>query len=407
MQKAAQTRPTRPRGRPMKFPSNISALEPQDAKIERPQKKPRSLRHLKSRRKMSLLEKLPSELLQEVFLFAKNLNLPRASPILAGKLSAKYTYMRTIVEAFHEAWAPQYEWIKYDAQLVDGHGSPPPLAEGDPKLQAAVLRCRWINFELFKKAQDEWLRRAAIGRDDPPEIPHHVLEVHEKDLPSEKLLTHYMTSHGLEETEAEAFRKAWHPRKLLYRHSVADDLFEPDYEDFRNLVDNLNWEQSPIVSWFESRWHWQEPYFKVHEGFEIPAYLLHGPWSDDNLKFLFYLARSLAQVDWFDSTSGEEAVAGLYTAIRTGNLYALFVLSRFCDEKHVSVALIKYAIWNATLHREEIMKFFKPLVQDLGHRDRVEVRKEITRFRTEVSAEGDDGERERLVQVTKSVWEIP
>jgi hypothetical protein len=66
--------------------------------------KKRSLKNLKSKRKMSQLEKLPVELLQKVYLFALNINLPRASPILGAKLTSDLIYHKTILAAFRPTW---------------------------------------------------------------------------------------------------------------------------------------------------------------------------------------------------------------------------------------------------------------------------------------------------------------
>lgn len=66
--------------------------------------KKKSLKNLKSKRKMSALEKLPTELLQHIFLYCLDLNLPRASPILAGNLSSPSIYSQTIIAAFWPTW---------------------------------------------------------------------------------------------------------------------------------------------------------------------------------------------------------------------------------------------------------------------------------------------------------------
>lgn len=67
--------------------------------------KKRSLKNLKSRRKMSPLERLPTELLQQIFLYCLNLHLPRSSPVIAGKLSSTSMYHRAIIAAFGPTWS--------------------------------------------------------------------------------------------------------------------------------------------------------------------------------------------------------------------------------------------------------------------------------------------------------------
>jgi len=57
---------------------------------------------------MSHLEKLPTELLETVFLYCLNINLPRSSPIIGAKLSSKLIYTRTLLSAFGPTWDRYY-----------------------------------------------------------------------------------------------------------------------------------------------------------------------------------------------------------------------------------------------------------------------------------------------------------
>jgi hypothetical protein len=63
---------------------------------------------------MSQLERLPVELLEKVYLFALNINLPMASPIIGGKLSSDLIYHKSVMAAFGPTWAhwPDLEpWV--------------------------------------------------------------------------------------------------------------------------------------------------------------------------------------------------------------------------------------------------------------------------------------------------------
>ena len=82
---------------------------------------------------MATLEKLPTEILTPIFLFSMNLDLPRASPIIAGKLSSRLTIVETIANAFSPTWEYYYE-------LVKGDGSTRTEVAGDPKLQVSSVR---------------------------------------------------------------------------------------------------------------------------------------------------------------------------------------------------------------------------------------------------------------------------
>ena len=75
---------------------------------------------------MSLLERLPMELLEKVFFYCVNLDFPRSSPVICGKLSSEVVYTRTILAAFEDTWERYYT-------------SPPDILlspiHGDDKLQ--------------------------------------------------------------------------------------------------------------------------------------------------------------------------------------------------------------------------------------------------------------------------------
>lgn len=57
---------------------------------------------------MSNLEKLPTELLVEIFLYCMNIDLPRSSPVIGGKLTSELIYIRTVIEAFGPTWNEEY-----------------------------------------------------------------------------------------------------------------------------------------------------------------------------------------------------------------------------------------------------------------------------------------------------------
>ena len=57
---------------------------------------------------MSQLERLPTELLENIFLYCLNLSLPACSPIIGGKLSSEAIYNKTVVAAFHPTWDTWY-----------------------------------------------------------------------------------------------------------------------------------------------------------------------------------------------------------------------------------------------------------------------------------------------------------
>lgn len=48
---------------------------------------------------MSGLELLPTELLHDILLYSRNVNLARTSPVIGGKLSSEHTYVQLVLNA--------------------------------------------------------------------------------------------------------------------------------------------------------------------------------------------------------------------------------------------------------------------------------------------------------------------
>lgn len=70
--------------------------------------KKKSMKNMKPRLKMSQLERLPTELLEDVFFYCLNISLPRSSPVIAGKLSSSSVYTKIVDVAFHPTWDSYY-----------------------------------------------------------------------------------------------------------------------------------------------------------------------------------------------------------------------------------------------------------------------------------------------------------
>ncbi|KAF2398234.1 hypothetical protein EJ06DRAFT_532593 [Trichodelitschia bisporula] len=84
---------------------------------------------------LATIEKLPTELLQEIFLHAPEVNLPRASPILALKLQHPLIYLQVCADVF-EYPPPQRRFAKVEAEVV--------------QRQAAVFAMRWMTLPLLQ-----------------------------------------------------------------------------------------------------------------------------------------------------------------------------------------------------------------------------------------------------------------
>ncbi|KAI6249060.1 hypothetical protein HI914_02759 [Erysiphe necator] len=65
---------------------------------------------------------------------------------------------------------------------------------------------------------------------------------------------------------------------------------------------------------------------EVAKGVEIPKSLLSGPWSDEDIKHLFWTIKSGAELSWLNSIAGEMAVDGMKYAISIGNIHIIYLL---------------------------------------------------------------------------------
>lgn len=81
---------------------------------------------------MSHLEKLPTELLEDVFSYALNISLPKSSPVIGGKLSNKMIYSRAVNAAFSPTWDLGYGLTRSYNETAAGR------IPGDSKLQVRV-----------------------------------------------------------------------------------------------------------------------------------------------------------------------------------------------------------------------------------------------------------------------------
>jgi hypothetical protein len=119
---------------------------------------------------MSFLEKLPTELLEKVFLYCMNLELPRASPVIAAKLSSDIVYLHTIISAFGPTWD---RWHGRRKRFLGLKGREPDKIndtfEGDPKLQSAILSLRWATLSRLLGAKDTWVKKNGQDRVFKPE----------------------------------------------------------------------------------------------------------------------------------------------------------------------------------------------------------------------------------------------
>ncbi|KAL1970247.1 hypothetical protein VTN77DRAFT_5407 [Rasamsonia byssochlamydoides] len=159
------SRPRRPKGRPMLSFELKSASQEKRAAATRPVAAAAAsniTNPTKQRRKASLLECLPVELIEKIFLYALDINLPRASPTLAAAVSSERIYRVLILLAFwDDSESPQAN-DSYSQAVISRALRPAdyvPLEDEERRhLQSSILRCRWCTLDRIRAQLPELMR---------------------------------------------------------------------------------------------------------------------------------------------------------------------------------------------------------------------------------------------------------
>ncbi|KAI9817494.1 MAG: hypothetical protein M1827_001104 [Pycnora praestabilis] len=161
--------PRKPNGRPLKLTTSSaswSAFSPASTpftsyKPSKTQPSASILEKGRRRSQLSSLEKLPPELLQSIFLYAPNLNLPLASPYVGATLSSEHVFTHLALSAFNGMdensgltdLLPIHKYADVD-DIPD---------YGDATLQTAILKCRWFTHKFLLICKRKYLERKVGG----------------------------------------------------------------------------------------------------------------------------------------------------------------------------------------------------------------------------------------------------
>jgi hypothetical protein len=88
-------------------PRGISTTTPVTTETRPLQRMKRSLSNVlasRATRWKPVLQALPAEIIESIFLYSANVDLPRASPVIGAKLSGRVTLIRFLMWAFHDTW---------------------------------------------------------------------------------------------------------------------------------------------------------------------------------------------------------------------------------------------------------------------------------------------------------------
>ena len=284
---------------------------------------------------LSPFERLPTELIQEIFLISPNLNLPFASPHLASVLSS----------------------VQFKHLLLLRVFSSEATAQDDVELKSALLRRKWLTYSFFRNCREAFLTRAAV-------------KYVRKAAGASSRASIDMTIIELKNVLEDHFRKR--EGKMFISTTTTLITFLYAWESFmknKNLLHNPSYFKGllPFLS------------FPNASACQIPEKLLHGPWTQEKGDFLTLLLDQGGSIDWVNSTSGEIATRGLEDAIGKGVLPAVLALVRrnYLDNYKTEHRIIRAYEWlqstnpdytdtNAVQESPKVPQKWKTLNRDLS-----------------------------------------
>ncbi|KAL8665267.1 MAG: hypothetical protein Q9168_007738 [Polycauliona sp. 1 TL-2023] len=282
----------------------------------------------------SRLELLPTEILESIFVYCRNLELPRASLVLGRALSStgfKHLVLRAILID------PYLDGVFY-------YDEDPAHKLELAALQSALLRCRWLDEAMFMYALHQV----------------RLVEISTFFQSSSRFCLSKVTGCPLADTSTSTIARFLESRKPDSRPcgwtSSSGSRFFMSFDIFSGKVvlreyDNPSWSGVSEGSICE---------FRLARGCEIPTKVLHGPWTDTKLNLLRALLNVWGALNWETSNNGEVANSSCREAILQGNTSFLQVLLR-----HYKFPVYASPITQQHLHLAIFEGGCKPEIVDL------------------------------------------
>ncbi|KAL8882158.1 MAG: hypothetical protein Q9198_000795 [Flavoplaca austrocitrina] len=256
----------------------------------------------------SKLESLPTEIIESIFLYSMNVELPRASLMLGRVLSStgiKHRVLRAIL------LNPYLEGAFDD--------------ETSGNLQSTLLCCRWVDRAMFTHALHElWLAKLVALFQGPSLFPpvdvsdttkHHTLLGPGCPIAdtSTSSIAHFVKSFELQSGLLDSRRWDW--------VSYSDEKLTLTLCDYTCEM----WiDRGPSLGYPPTRRCICQ--FRLANACNFPTKVLHAPWTESKLGFLRALWNSNATLDWETNNNGEVAELSLCEAIVQGNTALLEIL---------------------------------------------------------------------------------
>ncbi|KAL8980141.1 MAG: hypothetical protein Q9177_005962 [Variospora cf. flavescens] len=236
----------------------------------------------------SRLESLPTELLESIFLYSLDVNLPRASPLLGEALSSTYVKQKLLHILLVRPDGADEQNILFG------------------KLQSRLLTCRWLDlgsvYRALAAAYTPFLEQSLpdLGTGFVESRP---VETVPSFMSNVSQLVNYVFAHSHDnETAYWSFGPS---ERVDLRITRTEIIFNSSIRGFR---------------------------FHMSRGCEMPTRLLHGPWTAEKMEFCSVLLEAGASLDPCGSNNAEVADQSLREAIIQGNTD---VVSLLRQEWHV------------------------------------------------------------------------
>lgn len=315
---------TKPRGRPLKLAqpatshpgnstrSSIPPTASMTSTTKRRKLEDGRAPRRKSKKQLSLLESLPVELLQSIFLYSLNLQLALTSPYIAAALSNEYVYTELILVAFAGVCTRAPEGAG-DARLIY-EPLHPQLSSA--AVQTTIMSRRWFTLKLVRKCEAIFAQQIVQTERNNDSRQIVKTEANGGHLPSDdpQLPLVDDTIHYADGTS----------KTISTVHDFSGQQVQVYTEDpsseFESQRSLTNWWTYVLPNCKANSWRDENAHVR------IPEKLLHGPWSEEKMDLLDLLCWAGATVDWVNTSAGEVAERGLEQAILERNTRAISLL---------------------------------------------------------------------------------
>ena len=305
--------------------------------------------------KLSALEQLPTEILQEIFLLAPNLNLPLASPLLGKRLSSDYLKTELVIQAF--STPPQTltktkhsPFSQSDFSFVPGYSAE---SIRSTNLCQLLLNQKWLTYDFFKNSQKVYLYRVAekklriFGKGSSETDITTALASLRRSFDRYTSIGGFDLSKGNEARHGKAGLLPGDGSFVWTRpasRSIAFALLGNGSTLRIDMLKGAQWPSSvcrnsegdKLYKDFGSMWYngveclaaCSMTQFPGRLSYcNIPQKLLHGPWLQEKGDFLILLLTNrVRKINDMRSMAAEVASKGLEDAIRENNVLAVSTL---------------------------------------------------------------------------------